>query len=85
MNDLTEEEINLIIESLLFSACADVALDYNDTLPQKMVDLAKKLKTNSTSVKNISIYTIPGEVFEDLTQQIIDERFNDLNIISISN
>lgn len=84
MNNLTEEDINLIIESLLFSACADIALDDDGTLPQRMVNLAKKLKTNSTSVKNISIYTIPGEVFEDLTQQIIDENFNDLNIVAIN-
>jgi hypothetical protein len=85
MNNLTDEEINLIIESLLFSACADVAFDYSDELPQQMVNLAKKLKTDNTSVKNISIYTIPEEVFEDLTQQIIDEKFNDLSIINITN
>jgi len=44
INDLTIEEIRIIIEALLFSSSADIIADWNEEDASKMIDLAVKIK-----------------------------------------
>jgi len=55
-NKLNNEEINLIVESLLFSASADICSNWSEEENEKMVKIALKLKKyNKLSIKNIEL------------------------------
>ena len=64
--DINEEDLQYILESLIFSSCVDITTDWKEKDNKNIIDLAKKIK-DKTNIKlklsNIKLYGIKN--FED--------------------
>ena len=64
MQDLSKEELKLIVEALLFSGTVQVFSEHTDVECKQMVELAKKLNTGST-VELDGIYFLAETEYEE--------------------
>lgn len=69
MEQLTEEENNLIVEALLFSSCLEITDDWSSECRHSMLQIANKLQTPSTQLKNIELHNF-NESDNDITLSI---------------
>lgn len=72
---LTAEEKQLLVESLLFTASCDVCAEHTKAQQELMVSLAKRL--NNSDQKLYNIYVLEGEHWDDkITESIIKDFSN---------
>ena len=69
MKQLTDDEINLVVESLLFSSCLEITDEWSDDDRFVMIQIADKLKNLNTSLKNIELHDLNNEASK-ITQKI---------------
>lgn len=72
----TAEEKQLLIESLLFTACADVCSDHTDVQRVKIIELAEKLNKDVGKLYNIYLYKDP--IAKEPSTSIIEEKFTNI-------
>ena len=58
---LSKEEKQIITDALLFTSCCDISANFSPNYLNRMVSVAKKLKSNPS--KRLSLYM--GGVFEE--------------------
>jgi len=66
MEQLTDSQINLIVEALLFGACLEITSSWTDEDRENMLEIALNLKQPSTTLKNIQLHVL------DTTDSIVD-------------
>lgn len=70
---LTEEQANLLIESLLFASSVNICSEWSDADKNRLVDLAVEIKNSlardSLSLKNLTYYD-DDELCEGWTQKL---------------
>lgn len=71
MEQLTDEETNLIVESLLFSSCLEITDEWTSEDRHSMLRIASKLQTPTTHLKNIEMHNF-DENKNDITCIICD-------------
>ncbi len=79
---ISEEELKLILESLLFSSSVDVCADWYKEDVDKIIALSKKLRLEFPNVPTENVYVSHVEDFiysEENTKHILD-FFPELNI-----
>lgn len=72
---LSNEEIQIILESLLFSSSADVCADWYKNDIDAMLDLAKKLRFKHQDIPTENVYIITTEknnFCDEITKDIIN-------------
>lgn len=79
MEQLTDSQINLIVESLLFGACLEVTDSWTAEDRNDMLDLAIRFKQDNTSLKNIQIHK---DIDEDNISNVIMEHFSNISVVS---
>ena len=84
MQNLTKEDIKLVVESLLFTGTVQVFSEHNDEECKRMVELAKKLNEGSTAELD-GIYFLAETEYEepyvaDIPVQTISYKRADSNI-----
>ena len=62
---LTEQQVNLIIESLLFSSSVNIGAEWNETDLTSMIDTAKSLKEFSTNIELDKLVFYKEDNYED--------------------
>ena len=62
---LTEQQVNLIIESLLFSSSVNIGAEWNETDLTSMIDTAKELKKASSKIELDKLIFYKEENYED--------------------
>jgi hypothetical protein len=77
---LTNTQKQLIIESLLFAACAEISGNWSEEQHMEMIDLATSLKDEETKLTNISVYKLSEYDVENITQTIIEKFKESLNV-----
>jgi len=84
MEQLTDSQINLIVESLLFGACLEVTDSWTVEDRNDMLNLAIKFKQTNTSLKNIQIhnYTSSKEGYENNICNSIIKHFSNIAVVS---
>jgi hypothetical protein len=78
---VSEEDLKLILESLLFSSSVDVCADWYKDDIDKIIDLSKRLRLEFPSVPTENVYVSHVENFiysEENTKHIL-EYFPELN------
>jgi hypothetical protein len=70
---LNTEEKQLLVESLLFTACADVCSDHTLTHQKHILDLAEKI--NDKNIKLFNIYTFKSDIYSDAISEEVFKRF----------
>ena len=83
--NLKQDEVNMLLEALLFASSVNVGADWTEKDITKMVSLSKKLKrqlNGSTNLENIVFYQ--EDNYEDKwTQTVFNDFKDELNIISL--
>lgn len=79
MEQLTTEEINLIVESLLFSSCLEITDEWSDNDREDMLQIASKLQTPQTTLKNIEIHNLDNTA-SSFAKKVCD-LFPHINIV----
>jgi hypothetical protein len=74
---LTENELNLIISSLLFSSSVNVISNTQEMYQRSLIDLAIKLKEYKPSIKLENLQFIEEENYEDQWSSDILKNFKD--------
>lgn len=80
MEQLTNEELNYIIESLLYGLCLEITDRWSDDDREKMLVLAKKLKTENTRLNNIDLNLLTHHEYKFAKE--ISSNFN-INTIEL--
>jgi uncharacterized protein YpuA (DUF1002 family) len=62
---LTEQQVNLIIESLLFSSSVNIGAEWNETDLTSMIDTAKSLKEVSSNIELDKLVFYKEDNYED--------------------
>ena len=62
---LTEQQVNLIIESLLFSSSVNIGAEWDETDLSSMIDTAKELKKISSKIELDKLVFYKEENYED--------------------
>lgn len=62
---LTEQQVNLIIESLLFSSSVNIGAEWDETDLSSMLDTAKELKKISSNIELDKLVFYKEENYED--------------------
>ena len=83
MNQLTNDDINYIVESLLFGLCLEITDRWSDEDREHMLLIAAKLRNKDTKINNIDLNIIENQS-NKLTNDIIN-LFPELNINNINN
>lgn len=78
----TAEEIQLLVEVLLFSSTVDVCAEWNPKHQQDMIQLAKKINDPSVKLENIYLFSTGVLEEPELTKQVT-ENFPNLPHSSI--
>ena len=65
MSDLTNDEMNLLITALCFTAGTDTCLDATRSDRQTMIELAIKLKRKTTDISNYILMDLDPENWEE--------------------
>jgi hypothetical protein len=64
--NLTSDELKIILESLIFSACTDACAKWNSDDVQSMLELAQKLRSNlSNEFSFDNIYISDSSYYDD--------------------
>ena len=83
--ELKQDEVNMLLEALLFASSVNVGADWTEKDINKMVSLSKRLKrqlNGSTNLENIVFYQ--EENYEDSWTQTVFNFFKkDLNIVPL--
>lgn len=65
MKNLTDEELALVLEALVFASCVDVCAEWDKDTQQKFVDIASKLKGDKeVTLKNVNLFG-SAKLYED--------------------
>jgi hypothetical protein len=57
MKKLTEKELTLVTEALLFASCADICAEWDEEIRNQFIELAIKLKgTDEVKLENIYLF-----------------------------
>lgn len=78
MKHLTKEDTDYIVESLLFGLCLEITDRWTEEDRFKMLNLAKKLQTEDTSLNNIDLH-----LFVDSEDILTKEVYNNFKINTI--
>jgi hypothetical protein len=62
---LTEQQVNLIIETLLFSSSVNIGAEWDETDLSSMIDTAKELKKISSKIELDKLVFYKEENYED--------------------
>jgi len=62
---LTEQQVNLIIESLLFSSSVNIGAEWDEADLTSMIDTAKELKKVSSNIELDKLVFYKEENYED--------------------
>lgn len=85
LDDLQEEDIKLVLESLLFSSSVDVCSSWDKDEMYKIIDLAVKIRTTYPDVvtESVVLHGIEDDTFFDQHSNELPKFFPDLikNII----
>ncbi len=81
LDDLQEEDIKLILESLLFSSSVDVCSFWDKNEMYKIIDLAVKIRTTYPNVvtENVVLHGIDDNTFFDQHSNELPKFFPDLS------
>lgn len=74
MQNLTSEELKLVIEALLFTSSVQVQSDHDDKQTKQMIEIAKKLNQGN-NVTLDSIYFLVEKDYEETYASDILEAF----------
>ena len=78
------EQINYIIESLLYAGSINIGADWQERDHLKLIELAIKIKEkvpeSVLNLENLTLYT--GDGFEDSSIEIIEENF-DIDLFTV--
>ena len=78
MKHLTKEDTDYIVESLLFGLCLEITDRWTEEDRFKMLNLAKKLQTEDTSLSNIDLH-----LFVDNEDTLTKEVYTNFKINTI--
>lgn len=78
---LSIEDKQLIIESLLFNACTDVCSEHTTAQQARMIKIAELLNKDNSDVplKNIYVFSDSEVPFDDKSTPLILEKFKNLS------
>lgn len=77
------EEVQLIIESLLFTSGTDVCSEHTDAQRIKMINLAESLNNKFDKPNLHNIYLYKDMSVSDKTTPVITEKFSNLPLSDI--
>jgi hypothetical protein len=84
--NLSEEELNVVISSLLFSSSVNIISESNRTYPLQLIDVAKKLKGYYPDIKLNSIQFIQEDNYEEEWSDDVLQNFkSNLSITNFEN
>jgi hypothetical protein len=84
--DLKEDEVNMLIEALLFSSSVNVGANWNESTLTKMFNLSKKIKKSIEAPKLEHIVFYKEDNYEDkLTPNIVEQYGDSLKMIELQN
>jgi hypothetical protein len=83
MEQITNEELNYVIEALLFSLCLEITDNWTLDDRNTMLNIAKKLKPNNLNLKNLDLHYF-NDNLTPLAKDMISS-FPELNLIKIEN
>ena len=81
LDNLQEEDIKLILESLLFSSSVDVCSFWGKDEMYKIIDLALKIRTTYPNIvtENVVLHGVDDDTFFDQHSNELPKFFPDLN------
>lgn len=72
MQNLTPEELKLVIEALLFTSSVQVQSDHDDKQTKQMVDIAKKLNKDNAVTLDSIYFLVETEYEESYANDILE-------------
>jgi hypothetical protein len=81
MNQLTNDELNYVVESLLFSLCLEITDRWSDEDREQMLRIATKLRNDNTTINNLDLNIIENQNSKLATE--IVSLFPEININNI--
>ena len=84
--NITEDELNAIISSLLFSSSVNVIADSTEDYPVRFIEIAKKFKTYYPEIKLKHMQFIEEENYEEeWTKDLLQNFKPNLEITNFDN
>jgi len=81
MDQLTDDQINIIVEALLFGSCLEITDSWSNVDRDNMIQLAKQIARPSTSLSNIQLHHISHDMPCYIADALIS-TFPHINVIS---
>ena len=72
MQNLTQDEMKLVIEALLFTSSVQVQSDHDDKQTKQMVEIAKKLNKTANVPLNSIYFFVENEYEETYASDILN-------------